>query len=91
MSRLFLTPWIVARQAPLSMEFSGQEYWSELPYPSPGDLPSPGVKPRSPALLAGSLPSEPPGIRIEKDYRGLNSFCSFVDVQTGSSFLFVMC
>ena len=51
--RLFLTPWTVARQAPLSMEFSGQEYWSELPFPSPGDPPDPGIKPRSPALLAG--------------------------------------
>ena len=56
-----VTPWAVARQAPLSMEFSRQEYWSGLSFPSPGDLPDPGIKPRSPALLADSLPSEPPG------------------------------
>ena len=44
------TPWTIARQAPLSMEFSRQEYWSGLPFPSPGDLPDPGIEPRSPAL-----------------------------------------
>ena len=43
------------------MEFSGQEYWSGLPFPSPGDLPDPGIEPGSPALQADSLPSEPPG------------------------------
>ena len=59
--QLFATPWTVARQAPLSMGFSKQEYWSGLPFPSPGDLPDPGIKPRSPALQADSLPSEPPG------------------------------
>ena len=58
---LFATPWTVACQAPLSMEFSRQEYWSEYPFPSPGDLPNPGIKPRSPALQADSLPSEPQG------------------------------
>ena len=58
---LFTTPWTVAHQAPLSMEFSRQEYWSGLPVPSPGDLPDPGIKPRSPALQADSLPSEPQG------------------------------
>ena len=56
-----LTPWTVAHQVPLSMEFSRQEYWSGLPFPSPGDLPDPGIKPGSPALQAGSLLSEPPG------------------------------
>ena len=50
----------VACQAPLSMELSRQEYWSGLPFLSPGDLPNPGIKPRSPALQADSLPSEPP-------------------------------
>ena len=50
-----------ACQAPPSMGFSRQEYWSGLPFPSPGDLPEPGIKPRSPALQADSLPSEPPG------------------------------
>ena len=59
--QLFVTPWTVARQAPLSMEFSRQKYWSELPFPSPGDLLDPGIEPGSPALQADSLPSEPPG------------------------------
>ena len=53
--RLFVTPWTVAHQAPLSMEFSRQEYWSGKQFPSPGDLPDSGIKPRSPALQAGSL------------------------------------
>ena len=59
--RLFVTPWTVAYQAPLSMEFSRQEYRSGLPFPSPGDLPDPGIEPGSPALPADALPSEPPG------------------------------
>ena len=50
----------VARQVPLSIGFSRQEYWSGLPFPSPGDLPNPGIKPGSPALQANSLPAEPP-------------------------------
>ena len=58
---LFVTPGTVAYQAPLSMEFSRQEYWNGLPFPSPGNLPDPGIKPRSPALQADALPSEPPG------------------------------
>ena len=57
---LFATPWTVARQAPLSMEFSRQECWSGLTLPSPGNLPDPGIKCR-PALQVNSLPSEPPG------------------------------
>ena len=52
---LFVTPWTIARQAPLSMGFSRQEYWSGLPCPSPGDLPDPGIEPRSPALQADCL------------------------------------
>ena len=51
----------VAYPAPQSMEFSRQEYWSGLPFPSPGDLPNPGIEPGSPALQADALPSEPPG------------------------------
>ena len=58
---LFVTLWIVAHQTPLSMGFSRQEYWSGLPFPSPGDLPNPGIEPRSPALQADSLPAQPPG------------------------------
>ena len=53
--------WTVAHQAPPSMEFSRQEYWSGLPFPSPGDLPNPGIKLRSPTLQADALTSEPPG------------------------------
>ena len=59
--RLFETPWTVAYQAPLSMGFSRQEYWSGLPFPSPGDLPDPGMEPRASALQADALPSEPLG------------------------------
>ena len=59
--RLFATPWTIAYQAPPSMGFSRQEYWSGLLFPSPGDLPNPGIKPRSPALEADALTSEPPG------------------------------
>ena len=51
----------INHQAPLSMEFSRQEYWSEQPFPSPGDLPDPGIKPGSSALQMDSLPSEPQG------------------------------
>ena len=59
--RLFATPWTAAHQDPLPMGFSRQEYWSGLPFPSPGDLPDPGIKPRSPTLQADALTSEPPG------------------------------
>ena len=57
--QLFATPWTVSYQAPRSMGFSRQEYWSGLPFPSPGDLPNPGIVPRSPALQTDALPSEP--------------------------------
>ena len=56
-----MTLWTVAHQAPPSMGFSRQEYWSGLPFPSPGDLSNPGIKPGSPALQADALTSEPPG------------------------------
>ena len=58
---LFVTPWTVGHQAPPSTEFSRQEYWSGLPFPSPRDLPNSGIKPGSPALQADASPSEPPG------------------------------
>ena len=58
---LFTTPWTAVPQAPLSMGFSRQEYWSGLPFPSPGDLPDPGIEPESPALQADALTFEPPG------------------------------
>ena len=56
---LFATPWTIACQAALSIEFSKHEYWSGLPFPSPGNLPDPGIEPSSPALQVDSLPSEP--------------------------------
>ena len=56
--RLFVTPWTVAYQAPPSLGFSRQECWSGLPFPSPGDLPDPGIEPGYPQ--ADALPSEPP-------------------------------
>ena len=59
--RLFATPWTAACQAPLSMEFSRQEYWRGLPCLPPGDLPNPGIAPSSPTLQADSLLIEPPG------------------------------
>ena len=64
------TLWTVAHQAPLSMEFSRQEYWSGLPFPSPGDLPDPGIEPGSPALQADSLPTKLQG---KVTYRSLST------------------
>ena len=58
--RLFATPWTAVYQAPLSMGFSRPEYWSGLLFPSPGDLPDPGIEPRSATLQADALTSEPP-------------------------------
>ena len=59
--QLFVTPWTVAHQTSLSMGFSRKEYWSGLPFPSPGDLPDSEIKPRSPSLWTDTLPSESPG------------------------------
>ena len=59
--RLFVTPWTITYQASLSMGFSRQEYQRGFPFPSPGDLPDPAIEPRSPALQADALTSEPPG------------------------------
>ena len=63
--RLFATLRTVAHQAPRSMGFSRQEYWSGLPFPPPGDLPNPGIEPRSPAFQAEALTSEPPGMDVQ--------------------------
>ena len=60
------TPWIIARQDPLFKEFSRKEYWRGLPFPSPGDLPDPGIKAGSPASQADSLPPEPPAKATKK-------------------------
>ena len=62
--RLFATPWTIVYQAPVSLEFSRQDYWSGLPFPTPGHLPDPGIEPGSPVspeLQADSLPTEPTG------------------------------
>ena len=59
--RLFVTPWMVARQAPLSVEFSRQEYWSGLPFRPPGDLPDPEIEPTSPTLTGRFFSTEAPG------------------------------
>ena len=67
--RLFVTQWSVAYQAPQSMGFCRQEYWSGLPLPSPGGLSNPGIEPGSPALQADSLPSKPPG---KPEFQGWN-------------------
>ena len=61
------TPWPVAHQAALSMGFPRQEYWNGLPFPSPGYLSNPGIKPVSPPWQADSLPSEPPGKPLQRE------------------------
>ena len=66
--QLFATLWTEAHQAPLTMEFSRQEYWRVLPCPPPGDLPNPGLEPESPALPVDSLPTEPSGKPITLHY-----------------------
>ena len=72
--QLFANPWVVVCQTLLSMGFSRQEYWSGLPCPPPGNLPIPGIKPRSPALQVNFLPSEPPG---KPKNTGVGSLCLF--------------
>ena len=64
--------WTVAHQAPLFMEFSRQDFWSELSFPPPEDLPNPGIEPGSPALQVDSLLSEPPG-KPQRDYRMIHT------------------
>ena len=71
MSDSLRPPRAVAYQAPLSMGSSRQEYWSGLPFPSPGDLPNPGIEPRSPTLQADALPSEPPMVHVQTDEKGV--------------------
>ena len=73
--QLFVTPWTVAHQAPPSKEFSRQEYWSGLTFPSPGDLPDPGIESGSPILQADALLSEPPGKQFSNQASNLYS-CS---------------
>ena len=83
--QLFATPWTVAYKAPLSMEFSRQGYSSGLPFPSPGDLPHPGIEPRSPALQADSLPSEPFG-----DHK-MYAFLTGTEIQFSKKYNSVTC
>ena len=73
---LFATPWTVAYQAPPFMGFSRQECLSGLPFPSPGDLPNPGIEPRSPALQADALSSEPPGTNLKLIVKEIEIQCS---------------
>ena len=78
------TPWTVAHQAPLSMGFPRQEYWSGLSFPSPGDLPNPGIKPTSPALADGFLTIEPPGKPTAPNKMVLKiKFCGQIGVRRG--------
>ena len=78
-----MTPWTADIQAPLSKECSRQKYWSELPFPPPGDLLDPGIEPMSPALHAGSLPLSPPG--------SLPSHCPSLLTPVGSRSLLTSC
>ena len=79
------TPWTIAYQAPSSVGFSRQEYWSGLPFPSPGDLPDPGIEPRSPALEADALTSEPPGKPNWSSQGDINFHPVIQDVHKGAS------
>ena len=79
---LLRTPQTVACQAPLSMGFSGQEYWSGLPFPSPGDLPYPGIEPETPALQVDPLSSEPAG----KPYKRTRKSSSFILLHVAAQF-----
>ena len=76
----FCDPWTVASQAPLSMEFSRQKYWSGLPFSSPGNLPNPGIEPRSSTLQADSLQSEPPGKPNKLLTDSLTYFSAYISV-----------
>ena len=71
--QLFATLWTIAHQAPLSMGFSRQEYWSGLPFFAPGNFPDPGIEPRSTALQVDSLPAEPPGKPNSKTFSSVQS------------------
>ena len=77
MSNSFPTPWVAAHQAPLSMGFPRQEYWNGLLFPSPGDLPNPGVKPASPAMAGRFFTTEPPRKPNGRDNSHYNCFYMF--------------
>ena len=85
-------PWTVACRAPLSMGFSRQEYRSGLPFPSPGDLPDPGIEPRSPALQADALTSEPPGKPNTEPLAKIHEpYSSTMKTKNGQSALWFLC
>ena len=79
MSYHFETPWIVACQAPLSMGFPRQEYCSGLPFPTPGDLPHPEIKPKCPALSGRFFTTEPPGKSSRLNYFTLNKETNLIN------------
>ena len=90
---LFVTPWTVAHQSPLSMGFSRQDYWSGLPFASPGDLPDPGIKPKPSAVAAGFFTTEPPGkssSQITSQIFQYNIW-HIVNIQQQSLLVFWMC
>ena len=85
--RLFVTLWMVARQAPLSVEFSRQEYWSGLPLLPPGDLPDPGIKarsPMSPALAGGFFTIKPPVLVVSDCFSSCIVSCASADLLSGT-------
>ena len=88
--RLFVSPWTVAHQAPPSMGFSRQEYWSGLPFPFPGDLPNPGIKPRSPALQADALTSEPPGKQTVLQMESFRDYTPFLTFSVPTHIMLVV-
>ena len=85
--QLFVTPWTIAYQVPLSMGFSRQEYWNGLPFPSPGDLPHPGIQPTSPALAGKLFTTEPQG--SPNGMRGTGNFV-FCDL-FGNRWVYLFC
>ena len=89
--QLFVTLWTVAHQAPPSMGFSRQEYWSGLPFPSSEDLPDPGIKPRSPILQADALTSEPPGKPLIDNVRYYYLTCSLLCLLSSSTRMWALC
>ena len=80
MSNFFTTLWTGAHQVPLSMGFPSQEYWSELSFPSPGDLPDPRIKHEPPALAGGFLTTESPGKPQQIEYNPPNGSYNTVDI-----------
>ena len=85
--QLFVMPWTVAHQAPLSMGFPMQEYWSGLPFPSPGDLPNPGTEPESPAMQADSLPTELQG-KLTEEHGGVQKSQTQLSDETATIILY---